>query len=106
MEAIGQIKLALEKVIQETVAKEGLTAPVCNIEVFLVEGGRFDYLIEYVDKDGKPASLGFRNIRPVEVKDFDDPKFRVRLIHNLDLWLKAQESIQARPDLPLRRLDG
>lgn len=88
------VKQGLEKALHETVEKEGLDLPVYKIETVTAPKGGIDYLIEYINKDGKPAGLGFRNIRPVEPGDFEDPKFRIRLLHNLALWLKAQESMQ------------
>ena len=84
------IQQELEKVIRETAEKEGLAVPRCKIEVFLNPEGTADYLMEYIGKEGKPLGLGFRNIRPVNSEDFNDPKFRVRLVHNLGLWFKAQ----------------
>ena len=85
-----QIKLELEKVIRETAEKEGLSLPHYRIEVYLKPEGTSDYLIEYIGKKGGSLGLGFRNIRSVTPEDFSDPKFKVRLIHNLALWLKAQ----------------
>jgi len=85
-----QVEQELEKVIRETVEKEGLPMPLHRIEVFPTPEGTADYLIEYFGKKGTPLGLGFRNIRPVSPEDFNDPKFRVRLLLNLSLWLKAQ----------------
>jgi len=85
-----QVEQELEKVIRETAEKEGLALPAYTIAVFPTPEGTADYLIEYLGKEGKPLGLGFRNIRPVTPGDFNDPKFKVRLIHNLALWLKAQ----------------
>lgn len=94
MEKTEGVKQALERVLREMVEKEGLSLPSYGIEATLAAKGGVDYLIEYIGKDGKPAGLGFRNIRAVEPKDFEDPKFKVRLVHNLALWLKAQEQMQ------------
>src|SRR5437867_4073025 len=85
-----RIEQALEKTIQETVQKEGLGVPKYRIEATLTPEGTADYIIEYIGKNGEPIGLGFRNIRPVNPADFDDSKFKVRLVHNLALWLKAQ----------------
>jgi hypothetical protein len=90
MDKTEQVKQELEKVIREMAEKEGLSPLSCRIEASLTGRNEVEYLIEYMNKDGHPAGLGFRNIRPVNPEDFNDPKFLVRLIHNLALWLKAQ----------------
>ncbi len=90
MDQVEQIEKELEKVIRDTVEKEGLPSPHYRIEVFPKPEGVADYLIEYIGKKGELLGLGFRNIRPVTSEDFSDPKFGVRLVHNMALWLKAQ----------------
>jgi len=87
---LTQIKQALEKAIRETAQKETLGIPKYKTQAILTPGGMVDYVIEYIGKSSEPIGLGFRNIRPVNPEDFDDPKFKVRLVHNLALWLKAQ----------------
>jgi hypothetical protein len=100
MRLAEQVRQELEKVIRDTAEKEGLTVPPYRIEVFPTLEGAADYLIEYIGKSGEPLGLGFRNIRPVTPGDFNDPKFRVRLVHNLALWLKAQAARDFQTFLP------
>ena len=91
------VRQELEKVIRDTAEKEDLRVPSYRIEVFPTPEGTADYLIEYVGIKGESLGLGFRNIRPVTPEDFNDPKFRVRLVSNLALWLKAQAERDERP---------
>ena len=90
MNEAERVRQELGKVIREAAEKEGLALPACRVELFPRPEGTMDYLIEYGGRDGRALGLGFRNIRPVGPGDFKDPKFKVRLVHNLGLWLKAQ----------------
>jgi hypothetical protein len=93
MEPPVMVEKALERALEEAAGKGTGPLSRCRIVVTPAEGGRFDYLIDYAGRDGKPAGPGFRNLRPVEPRDFDDPKFTVRLLKNLALWLEAMETL-------------